>query len=1162
MLSQYPFLLRVTLLLVSVGAALLPLRAQETRGAIQGRVLDSSGGAVAGAEVQASNVATGLEVTAKSNESGNYVLPYLLPGTYTLRAQAAGFKKSVREGIELRINDRVDVNIELQVGQTSESIEVRAETPLLDTATASLGQVVDERRIVDLPTFGGSVMVLVQLAPGVMNTTDMRLAKSGSFSINKNSQIATDGAGQYNNEFTLDGVSNTQAEGGSTRVGFIPPAAAVAEFKVQTAPYDASAGHTVGSVINVSTKSGTNQIRGQADWALRNSMFDAPNIFQNRSGQGIPHYTDNRWGIVAGGPVVLPKLYDGRNRTFWFYGYGGNNFGSPQSFLSTVPTAAMRTGDLSSLLALGPQYQIYDPLTTVAVAGGRFQRQPFAGNIIPASRLDPVAQKILAYWPSPNQPGTRDGSNNYFYTPSALEKTWDHLARVDHAFTSNHRVFLRMHKDFWEENKNHTFPDTPAVGIILNRHNKGLAFDDVYVINPAFLFNFRYGLEFGDFIERRGSRGFDLTSLGFSPQLTGSVDKELATFPNVRVGNLTQLGNWESGDGGTSSLTHAFSGTFTRLIGNHNLRFGTDLRVYRQDLHRFPLDTAPQLAYSTTYTRGPLDSSPAPTVGGELASFLLGIPDGEMDRTASYAQQDKWFGVFIQDDLKVTSKLTLNLGLRYEYETPVTERYDRSVAHFAFDQVSPIAAQAQANYAAHPIPELPASQFKVMGGLTFAGVDGNPRTYWTPDKLDFMPRFGLAYQLARRTTLRGGYGIFFDTVGVNKTAGLQSGFSQATPIQASLNSGLSFVATNANPLPTGLLAPRGADGGLSTNLGQSITFYPVERRRAYVQRWSFGLQQELPGQFLVEATYVGNRGTRIGINRQLDNTPAQYLSTSPTRDTQAINFLSQSFPNPFFGTNPIYTANISRANLLRPWPQFTGVSVEEPIGYSWYHALQMRVEKRFSHDYTLQVSYTWSKAMQATEFLNATDTVPYRSISDLDRTHHLVITGIWDLPFGRGKRFGSHMAKPVDFIAGGWQLNGVVQRQSGPPLGFGDVWTLFTGNPDNVVLPKDKRSVDEWFNINAGFNRNSAQALSNNIRVSPLRFSGIRADGQARWDFSLIKKFPITERIQMQYRAECINALNHPNLFVPNTNVTSSAFGASTNQDVPRLWQMSLTLKF
>src|SRR5215831_12338616 len=412
MISQSRPISRLALIVLALGTV-PPGPAQETRGAILGRAADSSGGAISGAQVRAVNTATGVEVTTTTNESGNYVLPYLLPGTYTLQTQASGFKKSIRDGIELRINDRVELNVELEVGQISEQIEVRSETPLLDTPTSSLGQVVDQRRILDLPTFGGSVMVLVQLAPGVINTTDMRLAKAGSFSINKNSQIATDGAGQYNNEFTLDGVPNTQAEGGSTRVGFIPPSAAVAEFKMQTAPYDASAGHSVGSVVNVSTKSGTNQLHGQAEWALRNSLFDAPNIFQNRAGQKPPHYTDNRWGFVAGGPVWLPRVYNGKNRTFWFYGYGANRFGVPQSFTSTVPTATQRRGDLSALLALGPQYQVYDPNTTVAVAGGHFQRLPFAGNIIPADRLDPVAQKILSYYPLPNQTGNRDASNNY-----------------------------------------------------------------------------------------------------------------------------------------------------------------------------------------------------------------------------------------------------------------------------------------------------------------------------------------------------------------------------------------------------------------------------------------------------------------------------------------------------------------------------------------------------------------------------------------------------------------------------------------------------------------------------------------------------------------------------------------------------------------------------
>ena len=392
----------IVLLFAACAILLLPAPAQETRGAILGRVTDASGSAIAGAAVSVTNGATGVTASARSNDAGNFALPYLLSGVYSIHVSIPGFKNFIRDGIEVRINDRLELNVEMQIGSASESIEVKAETPLLDTAAGSLGQVVDQRRIVDLPTFGGSVMVLVQLAPGVINTTDMRLAKSGSFSINKNSQIATDGAGQYNNEFTLDGVSNTQAEGGSTRVGFIPPANAVSEFKMQTAAFDASAGHTMGAVVNVGTKSGTNDVHADLLYALRNSAFDAPNIFQNRAGQKPAHYTDNRYYFGGGGPVILPRLYNGKNRTFFYYGYAQNTFGVPQSFLSTVPTDGMRKGNLSELLAIGSAYQVYDPFTTTATANGQFQRQPFAGNIIPANRLDPVALKIMSYWPAPS----------------------------------------------------------------------------------------------------------------------------------------------------------------------------------------------------------------------------------------------------------------------------------------------------------------------------------------------------------------------------------------------------------------------------------------------------------------------------------------------------------------------------------------------------------------------------------------------------------------------------------------------------------------------------------------------------------------------------------------------------------------------------------------
>jgi hypothetical protein len=384
----------------------------------------------------------------------------------------------------------------------------------------------------------------------------------------------------------------------------------------------------------------------------------------------------------------------------------------------------------------------------------------------------------------------------------------------------------------------------------------------------------------------------------------------------------------------------------------------------------------------------------------------------------------------------------------------------------------------------------------------------------------------------------------------------------STPIQASLDSGQTYIATTANPFPSGLLEPLGAKGGLSTNLGQAVSFFRRRRQHPYAQRWSFGFQQLLPGQFMAEASYVGNRNTRLEVSRNYNAVPAQYLSRSPVRDQQTINYLAQSFPSPLYGTNPIYGTNISRSGLLVPYPHFSGVSATEPVGYSWYHSLQMRGEKRFSRGYSFQLSYTWSKLMEAASFLNASDPLPYESLSSLDRTHRLAASWIWELPFGRGRRFGGNLPGPVNFVAGGWQLSGAVQRQSGPPLAWGDVWTLFTGNPEDVKLPKSQRSVDRWFNVNAGFNRNSAQQLASNIRVSPIYFSDLRADGQARWDFAAIKSFKIVEQVRLQFRAEVVNAWNHPNLMTPVMTPTSSTFGMITSQDATRSWIMSLWLRF
>jgi hypothetical protein len=533
-----------------------------------------------------------------------------------------------------------------------------------------------------------------------------------------------------------------------------------------------------------------------------------------------------------------------------------------------------------------------------------------------------------------------------------------------------------------------------------------------------------------------------------------------------------------------------------------------------------------------------------------------------MARTGTHAEQDVYTALYIQDDLKVTRKLTLNLGLRAEHESPITERYNRSVAQFDSVSSNPIEAAAIANYAATTSrpDELPVAAFKVKGGVTFAGVGGNSRQYWNSQGIQWSPRIGLAYQLNTKTVFRGGYGVFYAPNGILKTNSILSGFSRGTPITASSDSGLTFIANLTNPLPTGLLPVIGAGDGLKTTLGQSTTSFAANRQMAPAHRWSAGFQYEMPGGIMIESSYVGNRAYRLPISRQMSYIPRQYLSTLPYRDTATINYLSANFKSPYYGLHPNFTGqNISRGSLLSAYPHFSSVAFDDSVGYSWYHSMQNRVEKRFSKGYTIQGAYTWSKSMSADSFLNSSDPMPYESVSSLDRLHRLTGSGIWELPFGKGRRFGANMPGAIELFAGGWQLGGVYQYQSGAPLGFGQA--LYIGDSSTIVLDSDKRNADNWFNTTV-FNRNSAQQLASNINTSPTRYSNIRSDSQRRVDLTAKKIFRLSEQFQMIFRADTFNARNEVVLNNPNTAPTNSSFGKITGQQPSRSWQFALTLKF
>ncbi len=1145
--------------------------AQESRATLIGRATDPTGAVITGAAVRATNTATNTTASSISNDNGNYEIPYLLPGVYRVTVELAGFKRAVREGIELRVSDRLTLDFTLQLGDVAESVTVTGETPLLESSTASIGLVMDERRVAELPVVGGNPFYLARLTPGVIASGGR--SAGNPMDAGAATGIIVNGTRGGSSEVTVDGAPNMT----NRNAVFSPPQDLVQEFKIHTVTYDAGIGHAAGALTNVSMRSGTNTLHGSVyhndsrwrgvPWFTNRFLADPATRLtpEERSAQ-IPSWLHQRGGVTVTAPVRVPKIYDGRNRSFWTFGFENLNISRNLAFTGTVPTPEQLRGDFSALLRLGSRYQIFDPGTTVAAPNGRFQRQPLANNVVPASRINPIATRILSYYPGANQAGTADFRNNFFRTRSIYRENYTATSRVDHNFSANNRFFARWNKS-QHDNSTDTLPGITNIDL-LDHTGLGVVLDDVHVFNPGLLLNVRYGVSYQSDLTRRGSQGFDLLSLGLPRSLVAEINTKVnpegIAFPNVQIDSnaYTALGI----NGGNTAATnyHTAVATLTRIAGGHSTRLGTEYRLMRETGYTFG-QVAPQLVFAATYTRGPLDNSPVAPIGQGLASMLLGIPSGgTINNNASRAEQSGYLSFFVQDDWRLTPKLTINLGLRYEYEDPISERYNRTIRDFDFSTPSPVTQRALANYARSPISEVPVAGFRTPGGLLFAGVGGQPRGLWSGDRNNLAPRVGLAYQINKRTVLRAGYGFFYDVLGVDRGGVNQGGFNQPTSVIPTLDNGQTFIATLSDPFPGGIDAAMGAAGGLSTFLGRGVSFFYGKPLNPHMQRWSFSVQKELPGRVVADVAYVGNRGTHLAVSQELNSVPREYLSTAPVRDQRTIDFLSQQVTNPFFGLPEFAGTGLSgqrvgRSQLLRPYPHFGDVTVNLPIGISWYHSLQVATEKRMSNGLTFQSSWTWSKFMERMEYRNATDPRPEQVISPQDFTHRFVLSAIYELPIGGGKYFLPNLGSWRQFLFGGWQLQGWYEGQTGDVLGFGNA--LFTGDIKNLPIPLGDRRAERWFKIDAGFNRNTQEQLASNIQTFPTRFTGVRADGINNWDLSLFKNFRIRERATAQFRLETYNSLNHVQFGGPNTSPVNTAFGSITDEKGHGQRQVTLGIK-
>ena len=1130
------------------------LRAQNTA-QITGTITDPSGAVVGSASVVVVNESTGIESTAKSNQSGIYSVPLLQPGNYRIEIQAPGFRTIQRSGVTLVVAQTALLDFTLELGTSSQSIAVTDTAPLLDASSSAIGGVVTPEKVEDLPMLGRNSNALMTLVPGVRATRATTVnpvleSHYQFFSIN--------GSRPNQSQFMLDGGNNTNLTFNGPE--YSPQVEEVQEFRIQTSNFSAEYANSGGGVINVASKSGTNQFHGSLFEYFRNDVLSANDFFSNQSGKPRPMLRYNQFGGTIGGPII-------KNRTFFFFAYEGLREEVPTVVVTSVPTALQRAGNFSQTLASnGQMVQIYDPTNTQPDPShpGAYIRTPFAGNVIPASKLDPVAQKMTSYYPAANSPGNPYTQlNNYFFSGPSTRYTDDFSGRVDHQITDNTMLtarFSRADLSNWTNPATFGSSNVASPGYVTKPQHHPYALGRLTkTFSPTLFGEFVFSWARWYYESFGLSNGFDPTKLGFPSSL--AANSLTLGFPSVSPGEMSGLGGYYN----EHDVSDRYEGkaNISKILGKHTLKFGGMYGMGKYTTRVFDNSTG-SYTFTTAFTQGPNPFVSSPNAGFGFASFLLGamssgtqnVTDINGDYHAPY------YGAYIQDDYKVTSRLTLNLGLRWEFESPRIEAKNR-VSNFDYTGTA----------------TLP-NGVSVRGGLLFPGVGGISSYNWNPNWKNFAPRFGFAYELNNATILRGGYGIFYSNSwgnGRNNNAMPQLGFVCSTSSPATLNNGLTPYATLSNPYPSGFCTPTGNSAGLLTNLGQTLYILDRNAPQPYVQTWNFDVQRRLPADTVVEAAYSGSRGVHLMGILEWDQLNPAYLPLGSK--------LNSSVPNPFYGVitqGSLAAPTIALGQSLLPYPQFLGVSDRNAnYGESSYNALLVRAERRLSKGFSILAAYTLSKEID--DLVPSVNGFPgesfaggalqnyynlhnERALASWDTPQTLVISYVYELPFGVGKPFlnGGGL---LDKFVGGWQINGNTTFQSGPPLqitGGNSSGTLAgTQRPNwNGQNPSLSGSVTnrllQYFNT-SDFSFNAPFTFGNAPRLMP----DLRGPGINNFDISIFKNTHITERYQLQFRAESFNAFNRVQFGIPNTNINSTAFGViSSQQNTPRNIQLGLRLLF
>jgi trimeric autotransporter adhesin len=1145
-----------------VGFAVLSasLWAQTFLGGIRGSVTDKSGAVIPEAKVSVTDQATGIARATVSNTEGGYSFAALTPATYTIVVEKPGFKKLEQRGLIVATQGFLNTDLQMEVGQVSESVNVTADADQVETSNASVGQDVDKRKLDDLPNMGRNpfyetVKISQNVTPGGDPKFNRMEDQSGS------SQISIAGGPITGNNYLLDGIAITNS---ANQAVIVPIVEATQEVKVQINTYDAEVGRTGGGTFNLFLKSGSNDFHAAAfgyEW-LGSSI--ANNFFANAAGlPEVPQMWKN-FGGSFGGPVWIPKVYNGHNKTFFWLATEGYRQNQTESSAIAVPTALEKDGNFSqSKYTNGTQQLIYNPASTVENANGTYTRQLFPGNIIPATSFNPIGFNMASFFPTPNLATPYYGATNYASTPLQYDRAGQTTIKLDQEITKWLRASASyLHYGSREPSYATWINDIATPGdSLLVRFVDATQANATITPSPTWVIALRWGFNRYPNRTYQFTTGFNPQTLGFSPTYTASLP--YLSFPAVSMSDLSSFG------GGTQSYTsyysRSFSGSASKYLGKHSIKFGGDYRAIH--VSGTPTQSSGSFSFASSFTSANPNSTVLGT-GASLASLLLGDPTSATLATAeSLSQLVDYYGVFIQDDFRATSKLTLNFGVRYEYETGVHSPGNQLLVGFDPTAVNPIQTS---------VPGI-----TTLGVPEYAGQNGFPTSVQNQNHDKFGPRVGFAYALNSKTSIRGGYGLFWNPFSFS----LQSpiGYTQSTPYNLGLasvsNAGAIPTGNFSNPFPGGPYPIVGNQLGEEAGIGQAISVYDNKSRSTRVHQYSFDIQRELPASFVVAVGYSGSITHDL-----IQGTGSINIDQLPDSDLSLGTALKASVPNPFYGTpfalNGLSGATITRAQSLLPFPEYTSVTVTSPsLGHALYNSFYAKGQKRMGHGLNFLTTFVWSKNEDTSAAASNTyngQSASYQdnynvgaawalaTINTPDRWTNAIN---YDLPFGRNRKWLS-ANKGLDYAIGGWSMNFETTMQTGFPL------QVTQTNNNSVIgtslqLPNAtgissqtsgslESRLNDYFNI-AAFSQAPAYTYGNVSRTLPMR-----GPGQAYTNASMFKTFTFKEKYHAQFRAEAFNITNTPLFYGPASSISNPAtFGHITTQgNYPRIIQLGVRFNF